>query len=330
MSIHKSRPSKTISEMLEKLTDEGIVNHYFGVEKLPCRMKSPLHEDKHPSFAFFLFNDKIFFKDFSLNVSGSVYKLLSMIWNCSFEETVERIYMDNINSFSLGITHTKKLVHQIKSTTKFDAECKIRMWKDHDIKYWKQYGISLEWLKYAEVYPVQCFFFSNDEETFSIPADKYAYVYVERKGGKPTFKFYQPYNTKGFKWRNNFENSTISLWTKIPAKGDYLCICSSVKDSLCLWANTGIPAIAPQGEGYTLSDTVINDLKKHFKQVFVCYDNDVPGIEDAKKIVSLTGFTNIEIPAFEGGKDVSDYFKVEKKEKFVKTFSYLFNLNKIV
>ena len=33
-----------------------------------------------------------------------------------------------------------------------------------------------------------------------------------------------------------------------------------MKDALCLWANTGIPAIAIQGEGYGISDTAVNEL----------------------------------------------------------------------
>jgi hypothetical protein len=156
------------------------------------------------------------------------------------------------------------------------------------------------------------------------PADKYAYTYVEFKEGKVTHKFYQPFNRDGFKWQNNHNRSVVSLWTKVPKEGNIICICSSLKDALALWCNTGIPAIAIQGEGYPLSQTAINELKRRFKRQYILLDNDEPGRKDAKKLTELTGFTNIEIPQFGGGKDVSDYFKVFGKQQFINLFKNLF------
>lgn len=53
-------------------------------------------------------------------------------------------------------------------------------------------------------------------------------------------------------------------------------------------------------------------------------DNDEYGRKDAKKLTELTGFTNIELPQFEGGKDISDLYKVKGKEQFLKTIKTLF------
>jgi hypothetical protein len=49
---------------------------------------------------------------------------------------------------------------QIKTLTRKESseltkiQVKVRPWKDYDLEYWKSYGISKEWLKYAEVYPI--------------------------------------------------------------------------------------------------------------------------------------------------------------------------------
>ena len=71
-----------------------------------------------------------------------------------------------------------------------------------------------------------------------------------------------------------------------------------------------------QGEGYNMSTTAINELKRRYKKVFICFDTDAPGIADGKKLVEKTGFINI-IPDLGKEKDLSDYFKsLEDKEQF--------------
>ena len=155
-------------------------------------------------------------------------------------------------------------------------------------------------------------------------ADKLAYAFVEHKEGRVSLKLYQPYNKVNRKWSNKHDKSVISLWTKIPKNGDKVVICSSLKDALCLWANTGIPAIATQGEGYSMSDTAISELRRRFTSVFILFDNDSAGLEDGRKLAEQTGFINLVLPKFEGGKDISDLYKAVGKEKFVQTINTLF------
>lgn len=102
-------------------------------------------------------------------------------------------------------------------------------------------------------------------------------------------------------------------------------MCSSVKDALCLTCNTGIPAIALQGEGYVMSTTAQKNLKSRFKNIYILYDNDKAGLAYAQKTSEETGFKNIILPQFEGGKDISDFYKVVGKEKFIETITPLFN-----
>ena len=112
----------------------------------------------------------------------------------------------------------------------------------------------------------------------------------------------------------------------MPEYGEQICICSSLKDALCLWANTGIPALAIQGEGYKMSDTAISELKRRYKQVVIVVDNDEAGLIDGEKLSSSTGFTNIVLPKFDNeGKDISDAFKILGKEKWLELITPLFN-----
>jgi DNA primase len=107
-----------------------------------------------------------------------------------------------------------------------------------------------------------------------------------------------------------------------------ICICASLKDALCLWANTGIPSIAVQGEGYSMSDTAIEELKRRFKHIYILFDNDEAGLVDGVKLAEQTGFTNIVLPRINEAKDISDLYKsLENKEQFKELMINLFKNN---
>lgn len=328
--IANGEASVSIEDILYKVSEADIIAYYLNIHTIPCVINSPLREDKNPSFGIYSPDGvKVYYTDLSTRDRGGIFDLLGNLWHCNFKEVLHRVSNDlkyiqkstNLRGITQSINSVKSY-NSYKSTT--ELQCKIRDWKEYDLEYWGSYGISIEWLKYAEVYPISHKIIIKNNQKYVLPTDKYAYAYIERKEDKVTIKIYQPFNKNGYKWSNKHDSSVISLWTKIPKSGKIVCICSSVKDALCLWANTGIPSIAIQGEGYKMSDTAITELKKRFKTIFVCLDNDPPGILDAQKLTKETGFTNIILPKFEGGKDISDLYKSVGKEHFIKTIKSLF------
>lgn len=189
-----------------------------------------------------------------------------------------------------------------------------RPWHDYDYQYWESYGIERKWLRYADVFPISHKIVTKKEnpqdkgKRYIFTADKYAYVFLEKKEGNVSIKIYQPMNKRGFKWCSSMDSSVISLWTKVPEYGDRIVICSSLKDALCLSCQLHIPAIAPQGEGYNISETACNELKRRYKQVFISFDTDKAGVEDGRKLAERTGFVQV-IPDLGRCKDFSDYYK---------------------
>lgn len=306
-----------------------IVAKYLNINKIPCVIHSPLRKESHPSFGIYLSkNNKIRYIDFATGDKGNLYDLLSKLWNMSYMEVRMKLSKDSDKvTTKVRISESPKVkVKGYKDITKI--EIKTREWKAHDIEYWRSYGIEISWLKYANVFPISHKFIIKGNKRYVFQADKYAYAYIERKEGKVSIKVYQPFNKKGFKWCTSTDSSVISLWTKVPPEGENICICSSLKDALCLWANTGIPSIATQGEGYTMSNTAINELKRRYKNIFILFDNDKSGLIDGKKLSKFTGFTNIVLPQFDGGKDISDFYKfLNNKEEFKKQMLSLFNFN---
>ena len=261
--ISSGESSVSLEDIYRVTTEAEITHYYLGISSIPCKINSPLRLDRSPSFGLFSPNgSRITWIDFSSGERGGIFDLLGKMWNTNFKETLARIYKDfskfNGTAKIESTGHVPMAPHINIGNNDVTMECKVREWKKHDIDYWKSYGISLEWLKYANVHPISHKIIIKKGQRYVFGADKYAYAYAEFKDGKTTLKIYQPYNKQGFKWSNKHDKSVISLWTKVPPTGDRVCICSSLKDALCLWSNTGIPALAIQGEGYSISNTAIS------------------------------------------------------------------------
>lgn len=326
--IGKGSKSKEPYLNLSNLTQADIAAYYLNIESIPSLIHSPLRKDSKPSFALYCpKGTEVNYRDFSTGESGTIWTLLTKMWNCSVAEAAAKVYNDlGDKSYDTKIGVGGYMTRHCKINSQINLQCKVREWRDYDLEYWGSYGISLKWLKYADVYPISHKIIIKDNISYTFGADKYAYAYVEFKEEKTTLKIYQPFNKNGFKWSNRHDKSVISLWTKVPKQGDKICICSSMKDALCLWANTDIPSLAIQGEGYGMSDTAINELKKRFNKIYICLDNDEAGLKDAIQLASKTGFINVVLPQFKGGKDISDLMKIKGKNEFIKIILPLFNI----
>ena len=318
------RSEESVKAVKERVSQMSLLYYYLSIDSLPRLIKSPLRKDEHPSF--FIYSPdgvKVLYRDYATGEYGDIYELLQKQKGVSFSKLMRMIASDSN-------LKTKADVKVEGPSGKKGVQCyadlrvKTRDWEKHDIEYWKTYGISLKWLKYAEVYPISHKIVYKDNTRYVFHAAKYAYVYVERKEGNISLKIYQPY-AREYKWCTNNDYSVVGLWTKIPQKGDRLVICSSLKDALCLWANTGIPTIYVQSETTGLSKTAQEVLRSRYKDIFVCFDNDAPGLKDGEELSAKTGFRNVVLPPFAEGKDISDFYKARGREEFVNVIKPLFD-----
>lgn len=325
----KANSSESVNEIMKRVSQGDILEHYFGITTLPTLINSPLRKDKHPSFSIYTPDRKqVKYIDFATGEHGDIYSLMQKYFNLSFAGVMRKIgrdeYFRNCKS-NTNFTATPNMGKNFSVPSDTDIKVKIRDWKEYDIEYWQSYGISLQWLKYAEVYPISHKIVYKNGERYVFSAAKYAYCFVERKEGNLTLKVYQPFS-KRYKWASKNDGSVVGLWTKIPQKGNRLVICSSLKDALCLWSNIGIPCVYVQSETTGLSDTALKVLKSRYKNIFICFDNDKPGLRDGEMLSAKTGFKNVVLPSFDGGKDISDAFKVFGKEAFIDIMKPLFTI----
>lgn len=335
MAFSKGRKNNvTIDELLEKVSEAEILGHYLNVTQVPCVINSPIRVDKHKSLGIYSYDGKtITYRDFRTGDTGSLFKLLTKAWGFSnIYESVEKINKELIQHtkgktpvFSLG---KDRVIAKI-SKSEIGLKCKAREWKDYDLKYWEQYGITLPWLQFSNTYPISHIIVTKDGVESIIPAEKHAYAYVEFKDGVESLKIYQPYSKK-HKWNNNHDSSVWDMWMQLPKTGEDLIITSSRKDALCIWSNTGIPSCNLQAESYLPKAHVVDELKKRFKRVWILYDNDFdkednPGRTLGAKIANEFGITQIEIPRVYLSKDSSDLYKNHGARVLAETIFKLIN-----
>lgn len=313
--VARGSDSTSIEKVNDLYSDFDIAHKYLGITCVPEVINSPLRQDNNPSLELFINNrtNSLWFKDFGSGEKGSLYDLLARMWNVSKDKVCDRI-LEDMPAPALIRKHGVKVYR--KSAGK--VEVRVREWRDYDIAYWDSYGVSLPWLKFGEIYPISHIIITKNGHSYPIPAEKYAYVYVERKDGIVSFKIYQPYS-KEYKWMSKHDSSVWDLWTKIPEKGDKLIITSSRKDALAIWSNTGIPALSLQGEGYIPKEHVVQQLKDRYNKVYVLYDDDFQSEENhgrmyGKMIAERFNVTQIEIPEKWESKDPSDLVKNHGRE----------------
>lgn len=330
MVVGKTASSISKTEILQHYSETEVLSIVFPwIKSLPCLVCSPLRQDNKPSFSIYVTNGgHIRFKDHATGENGTLLDLLCQYWNCTISQALERI-----SKFFVGKDNIVIKPKQIKAFTRKEynhltsLQVTVRPWRDYDYAYWSSYGVEKKWLHYAEIYPIS---FKIVTKKLSLkdkgkrcifPADKYAYCFVERKEGHLSLKIYQPFNTHGYKWCSKMDSSVIGLWTKIPKTGDRVVICSSLKDALCVSCQLHIPTLCLQGEGYNMSETAINELKRRFNKVYVSYDGDKSGVDDAKKLCEKTKFINIPCPIIGKAKDWSDIFHYFGKSRMIYEFN---------
>lgn len=308
-------------QLFEIISPYDILTSYLDVSELPILINAPYRKDEKKSLVLFnsVQNGTVMYKDFATGDCGDILRLLSKIWICTRKDVIDRIWRDLNSNNTTRIKLLSKNHTRIKTSTS-NVKVQIRDWENFDLEFWGKYGISLDWLKFGDVYPISYIVIERDNgQVVNIKADKYAYVYVEKKDNVVTLKVYQPYS-QTMKWLSKHNASVIDLWTKLPEHGDKLIITSSRKDALCTWENTGIPSISLQGEGFIPKESIINELKSRFNDIYVLFDNDFNAEENhgqifADKLCQMYGLKKLTLPTELKEKDQSDIVKHYGREK---------------
>lgn len=129
---------------------------------------------------------------------------MAKTWGTTIKEAEKRLLSElsriTAHEQSVEVTYTATPKGVVSFSSEVTIEVRVRDWKPWDLEYWESYGINKEWLEFGDIYPISHIFINKPTGTIVIPAEKYAYVFVEFKDNKPTLKIYQPFS-KLYKWQ---------------------------------------------------------------------------------------------------------------------------------
>lgn len=323
--------------ILDKIDELDIFQHYLGSEiKLGKPIKSPLREEKHPSFNVYRSpsNGKLYYKDFA-DERGDCFKFVMRLFGCTFSEALHIVAQDfSIDvSKKMNTSEIRRIAKKIRIPQLHIPEKKILnyerlSWNPKNLSFWHDYGILEAVLVEYNVWPVAW---------VDVPKKDGSGVFrIEWKDDDPIYcfdygngdhKFYRPKcKDKRFKFISNTRKENIFGLKQLEECGqilDVLIICAGQKDCLSLFSNIGVRGIALNSESAGISTELFIRLKHYAKKVLVCYDNDDTGIKHAKKIKDEIGIDYLDLGTISTPdvvNDTSDYFLISNglpKDPFI-------------
>ena len=306
------RPTKEL--ILNRVSEERLMEHYLGITPRKGLFKSPLRKDGLPTCSFYR-NAKgsLIFKDFSGDFYGTAFDVVMRKYNCSYYKALQIIANDFniINRKDLKINKAKV---QYSNTT-FEEEksaiiqIQIRDFTKEDLQYWLNYGIKKEVLEKFNVYSCKNIFLNRT--LFHAVGDK-ELVFGYFGGVKNEIEQWRCYypNRKKYRFISNWRSNQLQGAAQLPREGgEYLIVTKSLKDIMVLY-NFEIPSIAPISENLFVTDAQYKKLKDKFEKIIVFFDNDRTGLFNMNKIRKQYPEVIVTfIPKSYKVKDISDFYK---------------------
>ena len=297
----KKKEPLTIEYILSKVSEYDIYASYIGQFKPGLIYNSPFRKDTNPSFGIFLSKrtGKLLFKDHGSGVCGDVIKFVR-------EYTGISNYNEVLQEIVKRLKITNKTV--LKSTKPIESKETVigivrQAFTKIDEQYWGSYHISMPTLEKYNVHSIKYYLCNGIVKgIYKDENPMYAYKVYNN------FKIYRPLGDKFTKWRNNVTEFDVQGYAQLPKKGNLLIITKSLKDVMVLH-EMGYNAVSPSSESTFIPDIVLNDLKKRFKNILLCFDRDVPGVTNMRKVSLKTGLKGCLVHKSFKAKDISDAVK---------------------
>jgi len=301
-NVTKQKEPLTLDYILSKVSEYNIYAKYLGKFQVGYIYNSPFRKDTNPSFGIFQSkkSGRLLFKDHGTGICGDVVKFVSeMTGITNYNLILQRIVAD------LRITNKTEL--KADKVYKKSNETVIGIvrqnFTDVDLAYWKNFGITAKTLNKFNVHSIKYYLcdgivkgiYKNENPMF-------AYKVYDR------FKIYRPLADKYTKWRNNLTELDIQGYEQLPEKGDLLIITKSLKDVMALY-EMGYTAISPSSESTFIPEKALKLILKRFKRVLICFDRDVPGVKNMRKLKLKTGLDGFLVHKKFKAKDISDAVK---------------------
>lgn len=307
--------------VLSKVSEEDIFCHYLGITQVTKKLYvSKVRSDKHPTCGFYRGKSgTLYFHDFATGDCFSCFSLVMALYDCSYYKALRIVASD----FGLTEESVSKTKITVKNTPKFTEtgpsliQVEVQDFTEQELKWWEGYGITPDILKKFKVFSCKHVFLNGNIFAESKNSNMIFGYYGGKKDNIELWRIYFP-KRKSYRFINNWNANKIQGYEQLPKTGKALVITKSMKDVMTFYS-LGIPAVAPCSENLFISDNMLLDLQLRFDNIFVMYDNDLPGIHNLRLIKSSHPDLNyIWLPRKYKSKDLSDYYKANGREKTIK------------
>lgn len=216
------------------------------------------------------YNGKIRLVDFSeYSKPIDIIDFIQIQYSVGFSNALsiaKHLYEKHAKIYSkVKVTRTKKVKYRTR------IQCTTRDFNEHDIRYWKQYGINTTQLLLNDVYAISDYKI-NDNPIVECRYRTYAILFPDQ-----SIKIYSPVRKEG-KWISNASGELIC--GRYSTNHDHLIVTKSYKDYQVL-TNLGYNTCYVQSEVsykpfYTLAITM-----EDVARVYLAYDRDETGIANS-------------------------------------------------
>lgn len=283
----------TKQDILETINQEDIIEKYLKIKpEFGKGFLNPLRPDTHPDCFFYIDkNDMIKFHDIPRGWNWDCFAIVSVMYNCNFYESIKIIAEDfNLKELDEDSKKIRRSINLSKyKSIKKTIKVKTRSWYKKDLEYWGQYDISKTILNFYNIMPLEEAYMDFNGE------DKLIYKYRSLKElayayylGNGNFKIYIPSRRKIDPYPRFYHNcpTHIQGYSQLPPSSNTLIITKSMKDVMSLFTFS-VDSIANISESIIIRESIMNNLKQRFKNIYTLYDRDETGIRLTNKMQEM-------------------------------------------
>lgn len=306
--------------ILSRVSEEQIFAYYIGPEVIGKKLfRSKIRSDRNPTCSMYRNRSgTLIYKDFATGEHLACFNYVMTLFKCNYYDALKIVANDfgivrnkNIQK-NKGKIIPKDIKIEEKEFSKIQVE--IQDFTELELKWWEKYGITKEILEKFNVYSCKHVFLNDNlcaKSTQNCPI--YGY-YGKKYHGEELWRCYFP-KRDSYRFLTNWPSKKIQGYDQLPKKGKLLVITKSMKDSMCLHS-MGIASCSPNSETQFISNVMLDELKSRFENIIVLFDNDLTGISFMNKLKKLyPELIYTWIPRKYGAKDISDFYKMYKREK---------------
>jgi hypothetical protein len=315
--------SITKDQIFAHTTSYDILNHFLrpyndlgGDLTAGKHISNPFQSEKQKTPSFNLYfshhSNEWRFKDFATGDDGSCFDLVMKLHNCSFPDALDIINSGMnlcLSSESGQGILTPTLHPSSKEIFYGSSTLNVRDFTPKELAWWMQYGIKTEILQRFQVNSAENFSAKNKEgKPYQVhsSAEYLIFAYVHDSWAK----LYKPTDSRfRFQYLGTKPPDFLFGFTQLPEFSEHIFITGGEKDVMSLAAH-GFSAVSLNSETAGLTTDNLHSLKARCKNLLVLYDNDTTGLQQSEKLSKNHGLKRIILPSMEGGKDISDYFKL--------------------